>query len=366
MSGPKDFILLPIAVRLAEMASRRAMEIERRIQFLRERAQENQERNRQEAAKIAAKRAELDELKAARRSSLDSQSAFFNQASALRNERHSHERDRLLKKKASENEIRLEQVRVQLEDEAKRASAHQASSSVGLPQQNESTAARHELPENDDLHSVNQTTVPQPSAQQFEQQSESSIDKEIFEVLQWKDLLSADPDVSTFEPSNLEGWILECNLLVDPSSVLSEDGFQRQAIRLVERAKEMQKTAEEKSAKFNTRNELLADVIAALKEIGFSVADPRFDNPQDPGGSVVIVASRGNERMEARIDLSNQIRSTWDEISGEHCKNSFLDYVDAMNSRGVQVKAERDDLQSRPKQIQVNAKDLPRNKTDNV
>jgi hypothetical protein len=197
-------------------------------------------------------------------------------------------------------------------------------------------------------------------------EDETNANEAIFDILQWKDLLSSDSDVSEFERPNLESWTSDCDHLLDGLSSSPCRDLREHANSLVDRAKQLHLSAGEKASKFNTRNELLNDIIASLKEIGFLVTDPRFDNPQDPGGTVVLVAMRGNERMEAKIDLSNQIKSTWNEISEEHCKSSFFQYVDAMSARSVEVKPDRDDLQARPERIQVNAKSLPRNQTDNA
>ncbi len=100
--------------------------------------------------------------------------------------------------------------------------------------------------------------------------------------------------------------------------------------------------------KFNTRNELVSDIIDSLKEVGFVVDDPQFADPANPSGVVLLVANRGSERMEASIDLSDEIHSTWNNLSEEHCKTAFFDYVDAMSSKGVKVKPHREDLQNRP------------------
>ncbi len=109
----------------------------------------------------------------------------------------------------------------------------------------------------------------------------------------------------------------------------------------------------------------MVDIIASLKEIGFVVTDPQFADPQDPGGDVLLVATKGSERMEARIDLSDEIRSTWDNVTEEHCKTSFFDYVDAMASKGITVSPEREDLRLRPISRQQGAKDLPKSEQRN-
>jgi hypothetical protein len=181
----------------------------------------------------------------------------------------------------------------------------------------------------------------------------------------WREALHQDAAVTTFRAADASTWRTRSEALerevangaADPKTSLA------QAKALLAEAEALHHDAGETQGKFDTRNELLQDVMASLKEIGFFVDDPRYANPQDPAGPVIVRAVRGDEEMTASIDLSETVKSVWDGIADERCKESFFQYVDQMKARGVEVKPERDDLQNRPTLKQKSANELPRSQS---
>ena len=100
-----------------------------------------------------------------------------------------------------------------------------------------------------------------------------------------------------------------------------------------------------------------------MKEIGFFVHDPQYENPADPTGPVIIKAVRGDEEVTTSVDLSETIKSVWNGLADERCKDSFFDYVEQMKAKGVEVKPHREDLRDRPILKQKGANELPRSAT---
>jgi hypothetical protein len=182
----------------------------------------------------------------------------------------------------------------------------------------------------------------------------------IRQVVCWQEELQHDEAVVHFCREEARVWQVEAqSTLEDHERGQSNDAVLQKCQDLLTRVEHMTKHAEVTQGAYATRNELLADVIASLQEIGFFVCDPHFENPNDPAGPVTISASRGGEEISASIDLSDTVRSTWDGIAGEHCKDAFFDYVDQMKARGVEVKPTRADLQDRPELKQKSARSLP-------
>ncbi len=179
-------------------------------------------------------------------------------------------------------------------------------------------------------------------------------------VMCWQAELPADEAVSHFCHNPASAWQTQAtSLLNDHSAGHAVDVLLERCQNLVAQAEQISHDAGAKQAAFATRNELLADVVSSLQEIGFFVSDPQFENPSDPAGPVLVKATRGREEVAATVDLTDTIRSTWNGIGEEHCKDAFFQYVDQMQAKGIEIKPTRADLQDRPKLKQKGARSLP-------
>lgn len=182
----------------------------------------------------------------------------------------------------------------------------------------------------------------------------------IGQIVCWQEEIQSDEATVHFCRDRAEIWQSEARTaLEEHDRGHVNDAVLQKCQDLLKRAEEMSKKVEDTQAAYATRNELLVDVLASLQEIGFFVSDPQFENPNDPAGPVSIKATRGSEVISASIDLSDMVRSTWNGVAGEHCKNAFFEYVDQMKARGIEVKPTRADLQDRPVLKQKGARSLP-------
>lgn len=200
-------------------------------------------------------------------------------------------------------------------------------------------------------------------AQEVAAVSEQAIrlEESVHDVIGWQEALRDDAAVGSFRAADAAAWLQRSEaLLRETTGGAGMPTCLARAEALNAEAEALHREAGEIKGKFDTRNELLNDIIASLKEIGFFVYDPHYEKPQDPSGPVIIKAVRGDEEMTASVDLSETVKSVWNGIADDRCKESFFDYVDQMKSRGVDVKAQRDDLRERPILKRKGANELPR------
>lgn len=172
----------------------------------------------------------------------------------------------------------------------------------------------------------------------------------------WADALGEDVAVKTFAAADVADWNRRVATLPSgesPAFVAEADALAAQARAIHDRAGETQ-------ARFDTRNELLRDVIASMQELGYFVSDPQFADPADPASPVVLKAVLGSDVITTTVDLGSMVKSVWDGQEHEHCKGEFFTFMDAMKSRGVVVTPQRDDLRVRPILKQKGANELPR------
>ncbi|WP_146590814.1 hypothetical protein [Posidoniimonas polymericola] len=164
-----------------------------------------------------------------------------------------------------------------------------------------------------------------------------------------------------YRPQELADWCRRASTLLDnDGGERSPESVPRAAKELCAAAEGISLEAAEIDAKCQARNDLLRDIIDSLKEVGFFVADPYFENESQPEGDVVIQARRAGEEVVAKVNLTDEVKSVWSGIEGEHCKTAFHDYVESMASRGANVSPTRADLRERPISIRKGAKDIPR------
>jgi hypothetical protein len=195
----------------------------------------------------------------------------------------------------------------------------------------------------------------------------AEVTKRIAEVEAWRETLTGDDAVRTFQASVMKAWQDRAEKLLaeHTAGTVGQDILAR-AEEIGREAKRIHEEAGERQAKSEARNQLLRDIIDSLKEIGFFVSDPSYQDPNDPGGPVILRATRGAEEMTASIDLSETVRSVWNGLEEQHCKSAFWEYMERMRERGVEIVAKRPDLRERPILRQKGALDLPRSGTQSA
>ena len=177
----------------------------------------------------------------------------------------------------------------------------------------------------------------------------------------WSAALVADDVVQTFSATDVLAWQQRCDAITAAAANdFAAADFDATADTLIADAQAIHDRAGDTKARFDTRNELLRDVIASMTELGYFVSDPQFADPNDPSGPVVLKAVCGSEVVTTTVDLSSMVKSVWDGQEHEHCKGDFHQFMNAMKSRGVDVTPEREDLRERPVLKQQGAKALPR------
>jgi hypothetical protein len=196
---------------------------------------------------------------------------------------------------------------------------------------------------------------------------EVAMHHELAEVRGWAEAMQTDQTVKDFCFTAVGEWRKRADAVLAKSEIGSSATEIHGACEtILYDAQRIFDEAGDLKGKFDTRNELLADIIASFKEIGFHVSDPFFEHPDDPTGPAILKATCGSETVTASIDLGTTVRSVWDGVESEQCKDAFFAYVDRMKHRGVEVEPERADLRERPKLLQKGANELPRTQSSSA
>ena len=333
MSGPKDYRVTMSAIRRAETARRLAAMARAREEELRQRAVANRARLEEASRTLLLKREEQE------RAAQERQSAIASQ----RQEQIARELTELARLNRAKLDSQLQMLRPDIEADQS-TNIEQAATMSTFPTQ-----------------AVEPMDEPPPPDVSADQGAGVGLQNQWSEVLTWREALRADMDVRDFEEGRFKQWeqlCEQCEQLVVEGASASTVAATLQS--LTTEAKAIHTQAGESAMQFTTRNELLSDIIGSLKEVGFVVDDPEFEDASNPAGPILLVATRGQERMEATVDLSDHIRSTWNNLESSHCASSFREYMDRMQHRGIEVLPDREDLRQRPIEIQKGALDLPR------
>lgn len=187
---------------------------------------------------------------------------------------------------------------------------------------------------------------------------QDQIETQLKIVLQWQANFTNNSNVQSFTAKELSEWRIASEKIVaeisnSPSSIETLSRLQH----ATSQAEQLELKAGEVSDKFFSRNAVLTDIIASLMEIGFFVQDPEFYDANDPAGSVIIRANRGNQSLSTSVSLEQKVESDWQGVHGEYCTGGFFEFVQAMDQRGVIINPENFDL--KPQLLQKGAKDLP-------
>jgi len=129
-----------------------------------------------------------------------------------------------------------------------------------------------------------------------------------------------------------------------------------EADRIVARAFEI---AEQK----RKREFVLKAIMESLHAVGYFTDEPVRPSETEPGGPVILTARKADEQVTISLPLGEDVvRSNWEGFAGEACVDSFMEYVAAMDERGVTV-TPGDKVADRPSLRAAGSKDLPRGET---
>ena len=157
-------------------------------------------------------------------------------------------------------------------------------------------------------------------------------------LIRWQDNLRRSEESQTFASSRCSQWSSMVELIVhELKSRSATSEILNQVESAILDAESIASEAGEIADMFHARNSVITDIIESMKELGFFVQDPAFANVDQPGGAVVIQASRGGQTMTAQVDLNAQVQSEWQGVNGNYCTDAFFDYVKAMDKRGVEI-----------------------------
>jgi len=342
MSGPKNYRYVLAAARRAQIQLRRAAERAARAQAVIARQEAQRLKAEREAQRAQEQRAKVRQQHAER-----ANSRRMKVSEDLARERLANQHRDSIRRKS--NLSRLEQAKASRKNQGEHTDGAEliADTPKSLVSNQETLSA---------------PSVPEDELEELEISSdELSGVEDISTILQWREELAVDEDVKQYLANESGEWNRKAEVIL--SAYLSGANVPpavSSAKDIVQEAQALHNQAGSLREQFNTRNELLADMISSLQETGFFVSDPQYEDSANPCGAVILRATRGGQSVVASIDLTDTIKSVWNGIEDNQCKDAFFRYVDQMKLKGVVVEPERADLRDRPQLLQVDAKLLPR------
>lgn len=266
-----------------------------------------------------------------------------------------------LKAEAQASQLRLQRqanTRQRLADSAAR-SANRITDSIA-----ESTVPADQATQDDDAVSqipqaaIETPAIETPAAAEKQDAIDQQITARVADLLRWRENLAGSEEAQSFAYDRTRAWADETDRIIEltQNDVRNENTLDQLQSHLLE-AETIEGDAGDISDQFYARNEVMSDIIASLKEIGFFVQDPEYADAERPDAAVIIRASRGDQTLTTEIELDRKVRSDWQGVHGEYCTEGFFEYVQAMNDRGVEINPDNPDL--KPRLLQKGAKDLP-------
>ena len=111
------------------------------------------------------------------------------------------------------------------------------------------------------------------------------------------------------------------------------------------------------------RDYVLQAIVESLHAVGYFTDEPIHPIVSEPGGPVTLTARKADEQVTITLPLGEDVvRSTWDGFAGDACVDSFMEYIAALDERGVSCKP-CEQLADGPKLRTAGQKDLPRSDT---
>lgn len=359
MSGPKDYEIVYDAARAALIAARLRALRQQRAAEIEQRTKAVAAQTRRRAQRILSQRAAANRLAEERRR---------QEASSTASKREGKSKERLAQARKETSPAMSK-----LLDEAREALA-QVVELAGAPETNSvfqglnaqlAVLEDRQTEEADGESAVQQLMQRIHQAREEIQNQVSTLSGQLEQVAGWQESLAQDEEVRRYQRDAHAAWLEQAGkVLAEESQPQSLEEALKSSQDVIHCAQQIHDRATELAAQFQARNELLANIMDSLKGVGFFVADPEYSDKSDPTGPVIVRASKGGEEMTTWVDLTQSIRSHWDQAEGEHCKESFFEYVDQMKKHGIDVQAKRADLQERPILRRQGARDLPAQRTD--
>ena len=114
-------------------------------------------------------------------------------------------------------------------------------------------------------------------------------------------------------------------------------------------------------AESESRISLLKATIESLKSIGFFVGPVVNEDESNPLSAAVLTAKKGSEIIYLTVPLGGVVQSRFGGFPSETCTEIFEKYLEKLKEKGFECKATNPGVRDEPKLIGKNAKELPRN-----
>ena len=138
-------------------------------------------------------------------------------------------------------------------------------------------------------------------------------------------------------------------------------GVVERAEQLIAQSESIATQAYELAKKREEREYLLKAINESLQAAGYFTDPPVVPDGGGAAGPVTLVAHKAGKEVTVLVPMGEGlIKSVWDGFAGEHCVDSFIDYVEEMRKRGLSVNPARADIADRPRLREAGRKDLPR------
>lgn len=145
------------------------------------------------------------------------------------------------------------------------------------------------------------------------------------------------------------------------AGVKPDRGVAEQAEQLIAQSESIATQAYELAKKREEREYLLKAITESLQAAGYFTDTPAASRSGSLSEPVTLVARKAGKEVTVLVPMGEGlIKSVWDGFAGEHCVDSFIDYIDEMRKRGLAVNPTRTDIADRPKLREAGRKDLPR------
>jgi len=114
-------------------------------------------------------------------------------------------------------------------------------------------------------------------------------------------------------------------------------------------------------AESESRISLLKATIESLKSIGFFVGPVVNEDESNPLSAAVLTAKKGSEIIYLTVPLGGVVQSRFGGFPSETCTEIFEKYLEKLKEKGFECEATNPGVRDEPKLIGKNAKELPRN-----
>ena len=216
------------------------------------------------------------------------------------------------------------------------------------------TETIHQAPEG---HSQTQPTPPPAIVE-----DESVVAEALAEMLSSLEArataLKQDATISWACQKEIAEWDASRQAL---AGVKPDRSVAEQAEQLIAKSESIATQAYELAKKREEREYLLKAINESLQAAGYFTDPPAVSPSGSLSEPVTLVARKAGKEVTVLVPMGEGlIKSVWDGFAGEHCVDSFIDYVEEMRKRGLAVNPTRTDIADRPKLREAGRKDLPR------